>query len=270
MSTSFVSAFALAAMLATPALAATPTDANTPAGQDAGAAQGGQAGAQVHVQQPAPQVSVQQPAPQVTVQQPQPQVTVTQPKPEVTVTTPKPQVTGHEAQPNVTVQKTGQPEVNVQQSGQPDVNVVRPNGQANAGPGDNAANTGTTTGANPVTMPGNQASDTAGNPLYGMTAGELKGKTLHGDDGKAIGDIDRIVMHPGQPGPFAVVGVGGFLGLGERDVAVPFSDIRMGQDHRLTASMTKDQVKNMQAYNKNDYKEASGNTRLGDTAAASR
>src|SRR4051794_234390 len=260
MRTSFASAFALAAMLAVPALAATPTDANTPAGQDAGAAQGGQAGAQVHVQQPAPQVSVQQPAPQVTVQQPQPQVTVTQPKPEVTVTTPKPQVTVNEAQPSVTVQKTGQPEVN----------VVRPNGQASAGPSDNAANTGTTTGAKPITAPGIQASDKVGDLLYGMTACELKGKTLHGDDGKAIGDIDRIVMHPGRPGPFAVVGVGGFLGLGERDVAVPFSDIWMGQDKKLTAGLTKEQVKNMQAYNKNDYKGVDGNTRLGDTAAASR
>jgi len=51
----------------------------------------------------------------------------------------------------------------------------------------------------------------------------------------------------------AVVGVGGFLGAGKKDVAVPFKDLKvMSRDGKdwLVLNQTKDQLKMAPAYEK--------------------
>jgi sporulation protein YlmC with PRC-barrel domain len=62
-----------------------------------------------------------------------------------------------------------------------------------------------------------------------------------------IGDVeDLLVTKDGQIAA-AIVGVGGFLGAGQKDVAVPFSAIRNVQkDNKwyLTMNTTKDALKN--------------------------
>jgi hypothetical protein len=49
-----------------------------------------------------------------------------------------------------------------------------------------------------------------------------------------------------------VVGVDGFLGLGERQVAIPLDELRLGGD-RLVSDLTKDRVQSMQAYSQAGY-----------------
>jgi hypothetical protein len=61
-----------------------------------------------------------------------------------------------------------------------------------------------------------------------------------------------------------VVGVGGFLGIGERQVTIPLDRLRMEGD-RLVSELTKDQVQSMRAYDRAGY-EAYDRTRpLGGT-----
>jgi sporulation protein YlmC with PRC-barrel domain len=69
-------------------------------------------------------------------------------------------------------------------------------------------------------------------------ASKLVGVNIYGADHQKIGDVnDVLVDHQGKA-EAVVIGVGGFLGIGEKDVAVPFSAIqwRENRDDLQTAS----------------------------------
>ncbi|MBO0904852.1 PRC-barrel domain-containing protein [Jiella sonneratiae] len=65
-----------------------------------------------------------------------------------------------------------------------------------------------------------------------------------GKDAEDIGGIDDLVVASSGKVDAAVIGVGGFLGIGEKDVAVPFDQLKMSRDEndqpRITASLNKD------------------------------
>jgi hypothetical protein len=189
-------------------------------------------------------VTVQQPPPNVTIQQPPPQVTVEQAKPEVNV---------QQAQPKVEVQPQGQPNVQVQQPVQPEVTVTQPGSQPQ--------------GQQPQ---GQQPSATAaagGDQWYSSLRGEeIIGQTLYGANGEEIGEVNNLVAKQGGTSPDLLVGVGGFLGIGERDVAIPLDQVQMGTDNRLTTSMTKDQISGMQPYQESNYQEWDRTRPLGGAA----
>ena len=56
----------------------------------------------------------------------------------------------------------------------------------------------------------------------------------------------------------AIVGVGGFLGMGEKDVAIPFADITVTRDEnnlmRLTIAATKEQLEAAPAFDRTAFK----------------
>ena len=80
-----------------------------------------------------------------------------------------------------------------------------------------------------------------------MRASKLIGTTVKNDADESIGSINEIVL--GKDGKVAavVIGVGGFLGMGEREVAVNFDALRVAQDanNRTVVSLdaTKDTLK---------------------------
>jgi hypothetical protein len=64
-------------------------------------------------------------------------------------------------------------------------------------------------------------------------ASKLIGSRLYNDRAENIGEIEEVVLN--APGPMAVVQIGGFLGMGGRQVAVPLSELRWsGENNRLT------------------------------------
>ena len=72
------------------------------------------------------------------------------------------------------------------------------------------------------------------NAFSGMVVGDLVGLTVVEADGDKIGDIDYVIKT--DTGYAAVVGVGGFLGLGEHTVAVPLEEISMAAENDLKLS----------------------------------
>jgi hypothetical protein len=120
-----------------------------------------------------------------------------------------------------------------------------------------AGDTGTATGTSPATTPGMGTGTTAptttaegmpDNPIYGMKGEQIVGQTLYGSNGEEIGEIDNVVLNEQTKQAAAVVGVGGFLGIGERDVAIPLDQLQVGADNKLTTSMTKEALSAMQPY----------------------
>ncbi|MBJ6126289.1 PRC-barrel domain-containing protein [Microvirga splendida] len=106
-----------------------------------------------------------------------------------------------------------------------------------------ASGTGTTTTGSPAMQPGasgsstmmNQSSSTMSQSggMQGqfmtkmeanqMMASDLIGTRVVGANNESIGDINDVIVDRNGQIMAAVVGVGGFLGIGEKDVAVPFN-----------------------------------------------
>ena len=81
---------------------------------------------------------------------------------------------------------------------------------------------------------GNISAQIAGSTTPGMSVEELQtiargrsatklilGKPVYNDKNEKVGDVDDLIIAPNSSISYAIIGVGGFLGLGERQVAVP-------------------------------------------------
>jgi hypothetical protein len=84
-------------------------------------------------------------------------------------------------------------------------------------------------------QPMDQAQPLAG-PQSGQIMGsDLRGTRVYGANDESIGDISDIVVDRDGRLVAVVVGVGGFLGIGEKDVAIPFAALEI-VDRRTDAA----------------------------------
>lgn len=79
-------------------------------------------------------------------------------------------------------------------------------------------------------------------------ASKFKGTDVVGTDDKKIGDVSDILFDKDKKILAYIVGVGGFLGIGSKDVAVDpaaFQTVagKDASDYKLRLSMTKDELK---------------------------
>jgi sporulation protein YlmC with PRC-barrel domain len=99
-------------------------------------------------------------------------------------------------------------------------------------------------------------------------ASKFKGTDVVGNDNEKIGDISDILFDKSGKVEAYVLGVGGFLGIGAKDVALAPSafqvvpgDKSKNEDDKLKLSMTKDELK--QAATFEPYKAPSATTGMG-------
>lgn len=91
--------------------------------------------------------------------------------------------------------------------------------------------------------------DDAGKPLARIQASELIDRDVYNENGDEISEVEEVVVIDGQPGSFIVLEVGGFLGLGEKEVALPLSEFAMIDDQLvLKASVTEDDMTKAPAF----------------------
>jgi hypothetical protein len=80
-----------------------------------------------------------------------------------------------------------------------------------------------------------------------MRASKLIGTSVSNDAKERIGDVNEVVLAKDGKVAAIVIGVGGFLGMGEREVAVKFESLRLTQDANnntvAVLSATKDSLK---------------------------
>lgn len=92
-----------------------------------------------------------------------------------------------------------------------------------------------------------------------MSASDYIGKTVYDQAGNNIGDVnDLIISNDGQI-QAVILGVGGFLGIGEKDVAVNTNAVQIVQDgdnKRLVVEATKEALNSAPAYDKNNRRYA--------------
>ena len=67
-------------------------------------------------------------------------------------------------------------------------------------------------------------------------ASKLKGLDVYNNSNEKIGDIREVLLDQSGKAEAVVIGVGGFLGIGERDVALPFSEIKFVDQPRTSSA----------------------------------
>ncbi len=72
---------------------------------------------------------------------------------------------------------------------------------------------------------------------------KIIGNTVVNEADEKIGNISDVVLATDGKVAHVIVGAGGFLGLGERDVAIPYDEITQNGDKWVLAGYTKDQLK---------------------------
>lgn len=97
-------------------------------------------------------------------------------------------------------------------------------------------------------------------PIEGHLASNIIGENVYngvGDDAENIGTVNDIVLDANGQASLVVVGVGGFLGLGQKDVALEYETLEWAQREDgttwLVASTTREQLEQQEAFDRNLY-----------------
>lgn len=161
-----------------------------------------------------------------------------------------------EARVNLT---SGEPQVNIQESGEADVNIaaapepnvdIQDGGEANVDVNQEEPAvdvTGATMGAMEM-REGYQAAD-----VTMLTAENVEGTDIYSADDEVIGQVNNLVTTTDGQIEQVIVGVGGMLGMGERDVAftmdeVSFQQAVEGGDLRGYVAAPSTEIENMPEY----------------------
>lgn len=112
-----------------------------------------------------------------------------------------------------------------------------------------------TNNTNAAPAAGSTANATGGNFVSSQQSTDWRGSKLigasvYGPDNASIGEINDVIIGTDGKINAVVVGVGGFLGVGQKDVALPFEAISVTRKpdsasiDKITVSYTKDQLNN--------------------------
>jgi sporulation protein YlmC with PRC-barrel domain len=72
---------------------------------------------------------------------------------------------------------------------------------------------------------------------------QILGKGVYNDAGDKVGDINDLIVTPDKAVSYAIVGVGGFLGVGEHEIAVPVGQLKQQEGKIVLPGATKDALK---------------------------
>ena len=77
----------------------------------------------------------------------------------------------------------------------------------------------------------------------GYRTSKVVGATVVNEANETVGTIDDLIVTPGGQAPYAVLSVGGFLGLGTKYVVVPFTSLKILDKKIELPGGTKDALK---------------------------
>ncbi len=91
-----------------------------------------------------------------------------------------------------------------------------------------------------------------------LTTDEIVGATVYGSDRKSVGEIGNVLLTDDGQADAVVIDVGGFLGLGEKPVAVGFESVKFYREDNggltVMTPFTEDELENAQVFDEENYK----------------
>ncbi len=79
----------------------------------------------------------------------------------------------------------------------------------------------------------------------GYRTSKIVGGSVVNEANETVGTIDDLIVTSSERVPFAILSVGGFLGVGTKFVAVPFNAIEVSDKQMLLSGATKDSLKGL-------------------------
>jgi len=86
----------------------------------------------------------------------------------------------------------------------------------------------------------------------GYRTSKVVGSTVVNEANETVGTVDDLIVTPNEQVPFAVLSVGGFLGMGERLIVLPYSSLQVREKRMVLPGATKDSLKTLPEFT---YKE---------------
>ena len=96
----------------------------------------------------------------------------------------------------------------------------------------------------------------AGSTTIGVTVDEQKvlavgwsakktilDKAVYNSSNEKIGEVEDLIITPDKAISYAIVGVGGFLGIAQHDVAIPVGQLKLEGDKLMLPGATKEGLK---------------------------
>jgi sporulation protein YlmC with PRC-barrel domain len=74
---------------------------------------------------------------------------------------------------------------------------------------------------------------------------KIMGKPVYNDQNQKIGTVDDLIITPDKSVSYAIIGVGGFLGIGKHDVAIPANQLKEEHGKLILPGATKETLKAM-------------------------
>ncbi|TGQ67488.1 PRC-barrel domain containing protein [Mesorhizobium sp. M00.F.Ca.ET.186.01.1.1] len=103
-------------------------------------------------------------------------------------------------------------------------------------------------------------------PIGEIRVDDLKGTTVYGANDAMVGEIGDVVLAPDKKADAVIIDVGGFLGIGEKEVAVGMDNLKFMTDKDgkkyLYTTFTKEQLEAQPAYDKGSYAEKRDEQRM--------
>ncbi|MFD2740359.1 PRC-barrel domain-containing protein [Sulfitobacter aestuarii] len=89
--------------------------------------------------------------------------------------------------------------------------------------------------------------------VQAMTAEDIEGTSVYGVNDESVGEVDTLIMSEDGKVERVVINVGGFLGLGEKPVAVTFDELQIlknaeGDDIRIYIDSTEEALESQPEY----------------------
>jgi hypothetical protein len=82
----------------------------------------------------------------------------------------------------------------------------------------------------------------------GYRTSKMVGSNVFNETNENVGSIDDLIITPGDRVPFAVLSVGGFLGMGAKRVVVPASSLEVRDNKMVLQGATKASLKDLPDY----------------------
>jgi sporulation protein YlmC with PRC-barrel domain len=82
----------------------------------------------------------------------------------------------------------------------------------------------------------------------GYRASKVIGSSVVNENNDAVGKVDDIIIGEDGKSPFVVLSVGGFLGMGDKLVVLPYQQLKAAEGRILLPGATKDALKDLPAF----------------------
>ena len=85
----------------------------------------------------------------------------------------------------------------------------------------------------------------------GYRTSKVVGSAVVNEANETVGTIDDLIVTPSEKVPYAVLSVGGFLGMGTKYVVVPYSALDVNDKRMMLRGATKESLKSLPEFKYN-------------------